>query len=114
MNPSASIALDDSGQRVLSAGFDFDSLDAEADGVLCAADEARLRREVTLRLIQFLAGRKASAKQAGQRVLILSFLLHVSDCKTQRALAKRLGVTPARVCQALNEAKREFAMLATG
>jgi len=104
------VGVDDAGRLLAIVNFQYPD-DVPIDG-LSAEEESRLRREVTLRLVQFLAAHKAGTEQVGRRVVLLSYLLHVCDCKTQRDLAKRLGVTPARVSQALNAIKREFSMLA--
>ncbi len=83
---------------------------SDPDDELHEADAARLRQETLCRLLQCLTT-KANARQAGQRALLLSYLLHIGDCRTQRQLAKRLGVTPGRVSQGLNSLRREFARL---
>ena len=109
--PSPSeINFDDDSQPVGTVDFDFGAVEREPEAA-AHEEAARMRQETTLRLLQFLTT-KATAKQAGQRLHMLAFLLHASDCRTQRDLARRLRLTPGRVSQALNSAKREFAMLA--
>lgn len=91
----------------VEASVDFEYPRDEADD---DDDEQRSRRQTLMRLLQFLAT-DASAKKTGQRVLLLSHLLGVSGCRTQRALARRMGLTPGRVSQALNICRREMAMI---
>jgi DNA-binding MarR family transcriptional regulator len=40
-------------------------------------------------------------QEAGRRAHLLAFVMGCSPCTTQKDLAARLGVTPARICQML-------------
>jgi len=62
-----------------------------------------------MRLIQFVA--TGSAEQAGHRLQIIAFLLRVSECKTQAALAKKLKLTPGRISQKLKVIRYQIAQL---
>jgi DNA-binding MarR family transcriptional regulator len=57
----------------------------------------------TLRLVA--AG---DAREAGRRAHLMAFVLGCSPCATQKDLAARLGVTPARVCQMVRTFKRRY------
>ncbi len=82
-------------------------------GEVPEADAARLRQETLCRFLAFITAKK-DARQVGRRVLLLAFLLRVGDCRTQRALARRLKVTEGAISQKLKSLKREFARLSRG
>jgi hypothetical protein len=103
-------AYDDFGEPVAVSEFRF-PVDGEPDQQLGALAAQRSRLEIITRLIGLLAA--GDAKKAGRRVHALAFILHASDCRNQRDLAKRLGVTPGRVSQILNEVKHEYLTAAT-
>jgi hypothetical protein len=50
--------------------------------------------------------RDADAGQAGRRAHLAAWAMGVSPCQSQAALAARLGVSPARVCQLVRRFKR--------
>ncbi|MPN58477.1 hypothetical protein SDC9_206182 [bioreactor metagenome] len=51
--------------------------------------------------MRFFAESDESPRDIGRRLLCLLFIAGKGDISTQKELAKRLGVTPARVCQLL-------------
>lgn len=101
------MAFDDAGEPVQAVAFQYPQDEPQE---LSASE----RQEILCRLLQFLTGGRAKAKQIGQRVLLLSHLVSQSGCRTQRELARRLGVKESRASQSLKVARREFAMLARG
>jgi hypothetical protein len=102
----------EAGQPVATVGFSYPAEDSEV-AETAQEDQARLRREVMLRLLQMLtAGASASARRIGQRTLVLAYLAGATPFRTQKQLAEKLGVTAGRASQILNSAKREFAKLA--
>jgi hypothetical protein len=104
-------AFGEAGEPVSAVDFDFEALDRDSEDA-GAEDLACLRREVVVQLFQMLTAGGANAKQIGRRVLLMAFLLGQSDCKTQRQLARRLGVTPEYVSRAIKSLKAEFPALA--
>jgi Trp operon repressor len=96
----------ESGERV--AVVDFDYGDCEAD-----SDEARIRQETIRRLFDFLVRHSARPEQVGARVLELAYLLHCREvgCRSQKELARRLGVSEARVSAAIKSIRKEIAEL---
>jgi hypothetical protein len=109
------IAFDEARRPILAVDFPHGEvaarLDAEAEPD--RQDESRLRRETLCRFLAFVSAH-GSARTVGSRVLLLAFLLGQSDSKTQRALARRLRLSPGRVSQMLNVARRDFHKLAKG
>lgn len=69
------------------------------------ADASRLRQEVLCRLVHLLASGRCGARTIGRRVLLLDHVLSRST-KPQKLLAKRLGVTEARVSEGIKRLKR--------
>jgi predicted XRE-type DNA-binding protein len=65
------------------------------------SDDRLIRQETVLAALRFITDKNATQKQIAQRALLLLFIMDKDDFTTQKALAKRLGVTPARVCQLL-------------
>ncbi len=74
-----------------------------------AADErAKMRQEIMVRLIQFLTvGR--DAKKAGRDLLIMAYVCQKTDCRSQRELANRLGVSPGRASQMIKLFRQKVA-----
>lgn len=68
------------------------------------------RADITTVLGEFcrMMTTSASALQAGQRVLVLAYLMGKTDCRTHRDLAERLNVSAGRVSQILREIPAEF------
>lgn len=100
----------ENGQIVPSVPFDFDAI----DGLPAANphdDRAQIRIEALRNLLGFLTS-GADATACGQRVHLIAYMIKQSECRTQRELAKRLGLTPGRISQALNEVRRELSMIA--
>lgn len=81
-----------------------DGEDAELAAV--PDDVARVRREVIRRLLNFLTADEAAALAVGRRVILLVHLLGGDRAKTQRELARRLGLSFGRISQMLNALKR--------
>jgi hypothetical protein len=109
-----STAFDDDSQIVGTTEIDFDAMDARLAGEEpepIQQDEARSSQEATRRLLMLLTT-NADSYRAGQRAILLAYLLGVSDCQTQAQLAERMSLTPGRISQALNILRREFATLA--
>jgi len=109
------IAFDEAGRAILAVHFPHaevvDRLDGEAPPR--DVDESIIRRETLCRFLRFVSAR-GNTRTVGSRVLLLAFLLGQSDARTQRQLAKRLRLTPGRVSQMLNVARRDFRKLAKG
>jgi DNA-directed RNA polymerase specialized sigma24 family protein len=112
MTPGAT-AFDDHGKPVQAVGFVYPADEPEpeppdaVDGA-AAARTAFDRRRAAAAIIEILiAG--TTMKQAGQRAFVLAYVLKLCPCRTQKELAKRLGVTPGRVSQILNAVKRAIA-----
>lgn len=102
-------AFDDNGAPIATTDFEYPSETTAAE--LLAEDAARIRRETITRLVSMLASR-GDRSAVGGRLLLLAFLLRCGGCKTQRALAKKLRVSEARVSQSLKSLREEMAMLA--
>jgi hypothetical protein len=100
-------AFDDDGKPVGVVSFDYDKIDDPDE----AGDVAAIRREVIVRTLQFLTGQRATAKRAGQRAILLAHLVRVGDCKTQRELARRLGLSPAAISKKVNALRKDLSML---
>jgi DNA-binding MarR family transcriptional regulator len=74
----------------------------------------RSQAQAALALVRLAAAREvlvivtkdANARQAGTKVHLLAFAMGCSPCKTQKELARRLGVTPGRACQMLRVLNR--------
>lgn len=92
--------------------FDFSEMDPPSPGPLRDDEIKAIRIETITQLLQLLD--HGNAKQVGQRLCLLAFLVRASESKTQRDLARRLKLSPGRVSQGLNIARREFALLACG
>jgi len=76
-------------------------MNREAEILLAAVQLATIRD--TLKLVTL-----GDVQEAGRRAHLLAFVMGCSPCETQKALAARLGVTPARVCQMLAIFKRAY------
>jgi hypothetical protein len=75
--------------------------------------------EATAAVVRLLAARELLAplvrlgteRQIGRRAVLMAFALGAGPCKTQRALAARLGVTEARISQELKPVRAHFRAL---
>ena len=91
-----------------SVPFDYDAVDG-----LPAPDPHNDRTQIRIEALRNLLGfltTGADAAACGQRVHLIAFMFKLGECRTQRELAIRLGLTPGRISQALNNLRREFAM----
>jgi hypothetical protein len=103
-------AFDESGP-VASVDFAY----PEDEAIEAPASDTRLaRQETVLALLRLLATKGATPHQIGQRVILLLFLLGRGDFRTQTEVAKRLGVSRARVSMAVNKLKATFASICKG
>ncbi len=94
-------AFDDDGNATLAEDFPYDVLDAASStSEPTAEDERRIRHETIIRLIQRLTT-GATARMVAQRVLIIAHLLHIGNCRTQKQLARRLGITQGQVSKGI-------------
>ena len=102
------IAFDDDGNRIGQTGFDYDALDGEVEPQ--NTDDARARQELPARLLTWLASGSVDAFAVGRRVLILSHLLSGGK-QTQRALARRLRISPSHANALIKASERQIAYL---
>ena len=93
------------GALVPTVDFDFDALDAKEAEPLDAQDEARLRQQTIARTLQWISSGRQGALQIGRRAILAAYL--VNPIGSQRSLARRLGITGARVSQALRTLRRQ-------
>jgi len=111
MTTETSTAFDGSGQPVLAVPFDFDAVEGEIEQSREAdAEEIRIKREAIVAFLRYLASGR-NAKMTGRKVHLLAYICKVSDCKSQKALAKRLRVTPAAVSMQLNSLRQGMRLL---
>jgi hypothetical protein len=104
-------AFGEHGEPIGAVDFDYDALDRTPEDV-DGEDLARVRQQTIIRVFQMIGIGTGDARRIGQRVLLIGFLLRLNDCKTQKELARRMGVTAGRASQALKSARREFSALA--
>lgn len=79
-------------------------MDTPKSRLLIAAVELRAVRDA----LQLIAA-GGTVADAGRRALLLAFIIAPETIGTQAALAKRLGVSRARVTQMLNTMRKGFA-----
>jgi hypothetical protein len=65
------------------------------------------QRQAACYVLTLLCDGDTSAKVIGKRALALAYALKASPCENQIALAKRMGVSPARANQILMALKRD-------
>ena len=102
------------GESEPSQAFDWSAVDGavapdpteQADSVQEHQQTAMLRLVMAKCLAIIKQG--ATRDTAWARIHILAHALKMSGCKTQRELATKLGLTPARVCQQLNAVARSL------
>ena len=111
MTGEPSTAFDADGQRVLAVDFDFDSVDGETEPTRDADEETRIRQETIVHLLRYLSSGR-NARLTGRKVHLLAYICKVSDCKSQKELAKRLRVSPAAVSKQVNSLRRGLGRLA--
>lgn len=70
------------------------------------------RRKVAREILEVIISAR-NAKQAGQRAFCLAHALKLSGVRTQKDLARRMKLTPTRVCQILHFAKSEYDRIMT-
>jgi hypothetical protein len=100
-------AFDEDHHPVPATEFDYDAIDERIAGEAEAVDLELLREEIAVNLLQMLC-HKADARLVGQQALVLGFVTHAIDCKTQKELAKRLGIGKARCSRVVNQVRRDF------
>ena len=76
---------------------------------------ARVRHETIRSLVAFLARGSSSAQRVGKRVLLLDFMLRAGeeDREKQKVLARRLGISEARVSARISDLARSLESLRT-
>jgi hypothetical protein len=88
-------------------GFEFPEDLHESD--LAEQDQGQLafsQRQAACFVLALICDGDTSAKVIGKRALALAYALKASPCENQIALAKRMGVSPARANQILMAVKR--------
>lgn len=68
-----------------------------------SADNRLESQEIVAGFIRLLESQNLPPLAIGQQVVVLAYLTGQSDCRTQRELARRLNVSPGRVCQILRD-----------
>ena len=104
------LAFDESGVPVATVDFDFDEVCRHLDGDSAAeaseTDEKQNCHEVIRIFLRYIS--QGTPKEIGRRVQLAAYdLKELDGCRTQRQLAKRMRLSPGRVSQLLNAAKRD-------
>ena len=101
-------AFDDAGGVVPSVGFDFDAVDGVApnDAPIRERFDEIERLKIVRAVLAMLQATTNDAQEIGRRVQVFSHLL--TQRESQRALAKRMNLTPGRVTQIKHELLKEF------
>lgn len=101
------VSFDDAGRPTVVVDPVFPGDEPEAPPRSDRSDAAR----TWLRLLQWLAS-GGDARRAGERVVVLSFLLRLPDAPTSvRELGKALGVSPATSWRRLKRLREEIARI---
>jgi hypothetical protein len=98
MNPETT-GIDDGGTRVPTIWFEYPT---DRDDI---GDDDFFQAQALLRIVAWLA--QGGVVEAGRRTILFDFVLHRAI--TQRELATRLDLTPARVSQLLTSMRDEIA-----
>lgn len=100
------------GEQVPAVDFVYPSYDPVIQRDDPDPDALRLaRQETVIRLLDWLT-RGHETERIGRRTVYLAFILHPNE--TQRELAGRLGLTPGRVSQELNDIREDISNLHAG
>jgi len=109
IHPEHNYGFDDDGNAVPTVGPEV-YRDAPESGPLGCDDEARIRQQTLARLIDFLLVSAPTATAIGRRVALLGYVLRAHSApRSQRQLARLLGISPARVNAILRGFRREIA-----
>ncbi len=103
------IAFGEDGEPILAVDPAEPFADEEAQ--IDRDDENRLRLETVFRTVAFLSCGGLSERKTGRRWLMIAFLLRLLDCRDQRALARRLRLSPSRVSRALRPLRAQLGLL---
>lgn len=71
------------------------------------ADLDAIRQEIAVNLLRMLC-HKSDCRRVGQQALVLGYVMHAIDVKTQKELAKRLGLSKGRVSKVVNQVREDF------
>ena len=106
VTPPELLAFDEDHRAIAVTLLSYDTAD---DG---GHDAAAQRREMISGLLRLLTTGNATAAATGRRLLVVAYLTgSLEDCKTNRALADRLHISPGRVTQLINEIQRDLPSL---
>jgi hypothetical protein len=103
---NAAVAFDETGLPMVSVDFPYHEIDGDDESDPAHVDLAK--QEGMIRMLQWLVTRDEDARQIGIRAILLLYIIRPEQ--SQRSLADRLNLTPARVGQILHQLRAEIAM----
>ena len=109
MNTSGQLYFDNAGNPVPVCEMDFAAMDARLAGEQHADEKSEriAQQEAAIRILQFVCAKDATAEEAGRRAILI--LQTLRPVKSQREIARQIGITQARVSQLLIRLKNQIA-----
>lgn len=89
----------------------FDNAEPAADSDSVAESQAlQSRRQAAGVILAIIHAHNSSPRSAGIRSYVLAHALRMGTCRTQRDLARKLGVSPGRISQILKLIVRQLGL----